>query len=166
MKTRLIVWGAASALVAAAAAGGATINVVTVAQLACPLSVTKAAAVYGPMGAKYKPSFYAVTNPGKKDELWMAVDFQNGGDDVITKFTFDVLAWDAAGKELFKTQGVYDFALRDKPASKEWNWDVPDGGTIATVIFIPRVISLPGGRTWEANDDFVNGKLAELKKSK
>ncbi len=81
----------------------------------------------------------------------------------ITKFEFEVVAWDAAGNEVFKADGIYDFAVRAKPASKEWNWEIPDGAAVATVIFIPRIIHLPAGRTWEANAEFVNGKLASLK---
>ena len=156
-------WTMAAALAAAGAAFAADIPAVSIAQLACPLRVTKVVAAYGLAGEKFKPQFYADANPDGKDLLWVAADFENGSEDVITGFTFEVRAWDATGTEVFNSDGIYDFAIRDKPGSKEWSWEVPGGEVVAKVIFIPRVINLPAGRTWVANEEFIAGKLADLK---
>jgi hypothetical protein len=150
----------------AAAADGVTLGAEAVAQLACPLKILKVTATYGPAGAKYKPSFYADANPDQKDQLWVAADFENTADDVITNFSFRVLAWDAGGTEVFKVEAIYDFPVREKPAMKEWGWVVPGGEKVARVVFVPLVISRPGGRKWEADESFIANKLAALKEPK
>ena len=153
--------GAFAAGLAAAAPPSIETNVVS--QLACPLAVTKLVAVYGDAGAKYKPGFYADTNPEKTVKLWVYGVFRNTGDDPITAFTCDVLVWDAAGKEIMKSTEVFDLPLRDRPEGKEWSWASEAAAGAARVVFIPRVIRYPAGRTWEADERFVKGKLDELR---
>jgi len=160
-KKLAVVSAAAVALTAALPA--AAIDTFVVAQLACPLAVTKVVAVYGPAGTKYKRAFYGDVNPENKDKLWVCAEVANATDDTITAFSCDVVVWDAAGKEIFKSTELFDLPLRDKPASKEWSWEVEDGAAAAVVIFIPRVVKFPAGRTWEADERFVAGKLGELK---
>ncbi len=134
-----------------------------VAQLACPVNVTKLEAVYGPAGAKYKPADYANINPEGTEKLWVFAVFQNASDDPIMSFTFDVLVWDAAGTELFREEGEFHFPLRDDPGSREWSWTLDGASSAATVVFIPRVVNFPAGRKWEADEKFVDVKLGELR---
>ena len=166
MRLSTVVGVGVSAACLAATAHGVTLGNDAVAQLACPLKILKVTATYGPAGAKYKPSFYADANPDQKDRLWVAADFENTADDVITNYSFRVLAWDAGGNEVFKVDGIYDFPVREKPAMKEWSWEVPGGEKVARVVFIPLVISLPGGRKWEADESFIANKLAALREPK
>lgn len=150
-------------LMAAACAWGAVVTTDVVSQLTCPLGITAVKACYGPAGTFYKPKFYADVNPDKKDKLWVAATFANEGEDVITKFTVRILGWDAAGVEVFKAEENYDLAVREKPASREWSWETAEGAAVTRVVFLPIKVSLPAGRTWEANEEFINKKLAELK---
>ncbi len=150
-------------LVAAAAAATAAVETRVVAQLASPLKVSKLVAVYGPAGARYPASFYADVNAEGKDKLWLFGVFETAGDDTITSFAFDVVVWDTAQNELFAGDGVFDFPLRGDAKGKEWSWDFEGAATAATVIFIPRVISFPAGRTWEADEGFIQLKIDELR---
>jgi hypothetical protein len=134
-----------------------------VAQLACPVKVTKLVAVYGPAGAKYKPADYANINPEGAEKLWVFAVFENATDDPIMSFTFDVLVWDAAGNELFRDEEEFHFPLRDDPKSWEWSWVFDDAASAAEVVFVPRVINFPASRKWEADEGFVELKLDELR---
>jgi hypothetical protein len=137
-----------------------------VAQLACPLNVTKLEAVYGPAGAKYKPADYANINPEGTEKLWVFAVFQNASGDPIMYFTFDVLVWDAAGSELFREEGEFHFPLRDEARSSEWSWVFDGASLAATVVFIPRVVNFPAGRGWEADEKFIEAELSELRAPK
>jgi len=151
---------------AATMAGGAVLTTHVVAQLTCPLGVTSLKACYGTAGTMYKPKFYADANPEKKDMLWVAATFANQGEDVITKFTVRVLGWDATGAEVFKAEETYDLAVREKPVSREWSWETTAGPNVAQIVFLPIKVSLPGGRNWEASEEFITKKLADLKAGK
>ena len=164
MRVRVVLGAfAIGNLVAAAAAAPAEVETRVIAQLASPLKVSKLVAVYGPAGARYPASFYADVNAAGEEKLWLFGVFENVGDDIITSFTFDVMVWDAAQNELFAGDGVFDFPLRGDAKGKEWSWDFEGDAAAATVILIPRVISLPAGRTWEADVGFIKLKVDELR---
>ncbi len=162
LKTRRTVLAVAFVAAAAAPLRGANVDTKVVSQLSCPLTVTKLVAVYGSEGARYKPSFYADVNPDKTPKLWVYGVFTNAGNDTITGFTCDVLVWDAAGKEIFKTTDVFDLPVEDKPAAKEWSWAFDGAAAAAVAVFIPRVIKYPAGRTWETDERFIEAKLKDL----
>jgi hypothetical protein len=136
-----------------------------VAQLACPVQVTKLVAVYGAAGAKYKPADYANINPEGAEKLWVFAVFENATDDPIMSFTFDVLVWDAAGNELFRDNEEFHFPLRDDAKSWEWSWTFDGAASAAEMVFIPRVINFPASRKWEADGKFVEIKLDEMRKA-
>ena len=149
----------------ASAAFAAKVDVYVVTQLACPLKVTKIVAVYGPAGAKYKPADYVHINPEGAEKLWVYGVFENASEDPVTSFNFDILVWDAAGNELFRDEGIFDFPLRDDPRSKEWSWAFDGADLAAAVVFIPRVVNYPASRKWEADEKFVDTKIAELRQT-
>jgi hypothetical protein len=163
IRAGIIVAACAWVLSVAAPAGAVDVRVVT--QLACPVKVTEIKAVYGSAGAKYKPGDYAHINPEGEEKLWVYGVFENAGDDPVTSFTFDVLVWDAAGTELFRVEGIFDFPLRDDPKGNEWSWVFDGAGLAATVIFVPRVVNYPASRKWEADEKYVEMKIAELRVS-
>jgi hypothetical protein len=158
----LVLWGS---LACAAFVRAAAVEDYVIAQLACPVKVSKLVAVYGPAGAKYKPTDYANINPDGTEKLWVFGVFENASDDPITSFTFDVLVWDAAGNELFRDDEEFHFPLRDDPRSWEWSWAFDGADSAAGVVFIPRVINFPASRKWEADEKFVELRLAELRKA-
>ncbi len=167
MRLRLYLWVFVlwNSLALAASAHAGDIEGYVVAQLACPVRVSKLVAVYGPTGAKYKPTDYANINPEGTEKLWVFGVFENASGDPITSFTFDVLVWDAAGNELFKDYEEFHFPLREDPKSWEWSWAFDGADSAAAVVFIPRVINFPASRKWEADEKFVELKLAELRKT-
>ncbi|NIT36397.1 MAG: hypothetical protein GTN49_07840 [candidate division Zixibacteria bacterium] len=167
MKVRVYPWVLVSlaVLVFAAAPQAADVDTYVIAQLACPLKVTKLVAVYGPVGAKYKATDYVNINPEGTEKLWVFAVFENAGDDPITSFIADVLVWNAAGDELFRGEGEFEFPLRDNARSKEWGWAFEDAYAAAAVIFIPRVINFPASREWEADEKFIELKLGELRQA-
>jgi hypothetical protein len=147
----------------AAAVFAAKLEAVVVTQLACPVKVTKITAVYGPAGVKYKPADYAHINSKGTEKLWVYGVFENAGEDPVTSFEFDVLVWDAAGSELYREEGIFDFPLRDDPRSKEWSWEFDGAGLATTVVFVLRVVNFPASRKWIADEKFVEGKIEELR---
>ncbi len=154
------------ALLACGATGfAATVEGYVVAQLACPVQVTKLVAVYGAAGAKYKPADYANINPEGEEKLWVFAVFENASDDPIMSFTFDVLFWDATGNELLRESEEFHFPLRDSAKSWEWSWAFEGAASAAEVVFIPRVVNFPASREWEADEKYVDDKLDGLRKA-
>jgi hypothetical protein len=149
----------------AGAPQAADVDTYVIAQLACPVKVTKLVAVYGPAGAKYKPADYANINPEGAEKLWLFGVFENAGDDPITSFISDILVWDAAGDELFRGEGEFEFPLRDNARSKEWSWTFEGAYAAAAVVFSPRVMNVPASRKWEADEKFIDLKLGELRQA-
>jgi hypothetical protein len=165
MRTAYVIAALGVGVIAAHPAAAARIDTHVVSQLACPVKVTKIVAVYGTAGAKYKPADYAQLNAEGTEKLWVYAVFDNEGDDVVTSFTFEVLLWDAAGSELAREEGVFDFPLRGDPKSKEWCWEFERAEATAAVVFIPRSINYPAGRKWENDEKFIDLKLAELREA-
>ncbi|HUV87046.1 MAG TPA: hypothetical protein VMX79_08020 [bacterium] len=167
MRLTVYLWALVFAGFSALAASGFATDLegCVVAQLACPVKVTELVAVYGPAGAKYKPADYVNINPEGTAKLWVFAVFENATDDPITSFTFDVLVWDAGGKELFRDGEEFHFPLRGNAKSWEWSWAFDDAASAAEVVFVPRVVNFPASRKWEADEKFVELKLGELRKA-
>jgi hypothetical protein len=164
MKPKTLLWIFVAAALAAGAAPGiaAEVEEYVVAQLACPIKVSKIVAVYGPAGAKYKPGDYANLNPEGTEKLWLYAVIENATEDPVMSFTFDLLIRDAAGNELRRESEEFHFPLRDSPKSWEWSWVFDEAALATAVVFVPRVVNFPAGRKWEADEDYVELKLSEL----
>lgn len=158
----LVLWSLSAFAVSVSAAA---VEGYVVAQLACPLKVSKLVAVYGPAGTKYKPADYANINPDGTEKFWVCGAFENASDDPITSFTFDVFVWDGAGNELFRDYEESHFPLQDNPETREWSWTFDGADSAVAVVFVPRIVNFPASRKWEADEEFVELKLAELRKT-
>jgi len=165
MRTAYVIAALGVGVIAAQPAAAARVDTHVISQLACPVKVTEIRAVYGTVGAKYKPADYAHLNPEGTEKLWVYAVFQNEGEDVVTSFTFEVLMWNAAGTELARQEEIFDFPLRGEAKSREWSWEFDGAETTATVVFIPRLINYPAARKWENDEKFIELKLAELRET-